>query len=55
MLRGGGTFRLLFVTSTQRDAQSADIADYNAFVQTSAKAGHSAITDDMGDQFKVLG
>ncbi len=52
---GGDTFRLLFVTSTGRNAQSTDIADYNAFVQTSAKAGHSAITDDMGDQFKVLG
>ena len=54
-VEGGESFRLLFVTSTQRDAQSADIADYNAFVQASAKAGHSAITDDMGDQFKVRG
>ena len=54
-VEGGDTFRLLFVTSTQRDAQSSDIADYNAFVQARAKAGHSAITDDMGDQFKVLG
>ena len=54
-VEAGERFRLLFVTSTQRDAQSADIADYNAFVQTRAKAGHSAITDDMGDQFKVLG
>ena len=51
----GESFRLLFVTSTGRNAQSTDIADYNAFVQTRAKAGHSAITDDMGDQFKVLG
>ena len=54
-VEAGESFRLLFVTSTQRDAQSADIADYNAFVQARAKAGHSAITDDMGDQFKVLG
>ena len=54
-VEGGESFRLLFVTSTGRDAQSADIADYNAFVQARAKAGHSAITDDMGDQFKVLG
>ena len=38
-----------------RDALSTDIADYNTFVQTRAKAGHSAITDAMGDQFKVLG
>ena len=54
-VEGGESFRLLFVTNAQRDAQSADIADYNAFVQARAKAGHSAITDDMGDQFKVLG
>ncbi len=52
---GAEGFRLLFVTSTGRDAQSTDIADYNTFVQNSAKAGHSAITDAIGDQFKVLG
>ncbi len=51
----GDRFRLLFVTSTGRNAQSTDIADYNTFVPTRAKAGHSAITDDIGDQFKVLG
>ena len=54
-LSDGDSFRLLFVTSTGRNAQSTDIADYNTFVQTRAKAGHSAITDDIGDQFKVVG
>ena len=54
-VEAGESFRLLFVTSTGRNAQSTDIADYNAFVQTRAKAGHSAITDDIGDQFKVVG
>ena len=54
-VEGGDRFRLLFVTSTGRNATSTHIADYNAFVQARAKAGHSAITDDMGDQFKVLG
>ena len=43
------------MTSTGRNAQSSDIADYNTFVQTRAKAGHAAITDAMGDQFKVVG
>ncbi|MYH77938.1 MAG: hypothetical protein F4134_09485, partial [Acidimicrobiaceae bacterium] len=39
----GDRFRLLFVTSTKRNAASADIADYNAFVQTRAAAGHAEI------------
>ena len=34
----GDSFRLLFVTSTSRDATSADIADYNAHVQSAADA-----------------
>ena len=54
-VEGGDSFRLLFVTSSGRNAYSNNIADYNTFVQTSAKAGHSAITDDMGDLFKVVG
>ena len=54
-VEGGESFRLLFVTSTGRDATSTEIADYNTFVQTRAKAGHSSITDAMGDQFKVVG
>ena len=54
-LSAGDSFRLLFVTSTTRNARATDIATYNTFVQTRAKAGHSAITDSCGDQFKVVG
>ena len=54
-LSAGDNFRLLFVTSTRRDARASDIATYNTFVQTRAKAGHSAITDSCGNQFKVIG
>ena len=32
----GQSFRLLFATSTTRNATSSDIADYNSFVQTRA-------------------
>jgi len=32
----GDTYRLVFVSSTRSDAQSADIADYNAHVQAAA-------------------
>ncbi len=39
----GARFRLLFITSTTRNAQSADIADYNSHVQAAAAAGHAAI------------
>ena len=42
-LNAGDMFRLLFVTSTMRDATSSDIADYNSFVQNAAAAGHAAI------------
>ncbi len=48
-------FRLLFITSTKRDATATAIATYNTFVQTQAKAGHSAISDSYGNLFKVLG
>ena len=54
-LSAGDNFRLLFATSTTRRADATDIATYNTFVQTRAKAGHSAITDSCGNQFKVLG
>ena len=39
----GGLFRLLFASSTMRDASSADIADYDAHVRTAAAAGHADI------------
>ncbi|MYK86290.1 MAG: hypothetical protein F4025_07825, partial [Synechococcus sp. SB0669_bin_7] len=54
-LASGATFRLLFVTSTTRNADTAGIATYNTFVQDRAKAGHSAISDSCGDLFKVVG
>ena len=54
-LASGASFRLLFVTSTTRDATATDIATYNTFVQDRAKAGHSAISDSCGNLFKVVG
>ena len=39
----GDQFRLLFLSSTKRDATATDIADYNTFVQARAAAGHVAI------------
>ena len=54
-LTSGTNFRLMFVTSTERDATSADIETYNSFVRTRAKAGHSEITDGCGNRFTVLG
>ena len=42
-LTAGAEFRLLFLSSTKRDALSSDIADYNTFVQARAAAGHADI------------
>ncbi len=53
-LAAGTKFRLLFATSTRRNASATDIATYNTFVQTRAKAGHSAISDSCGNLFKVV-
>ena len=50
----GDQFRLLFVSSTTRDATSSDIADYDAHVQSAAAAGHTAI-QSYSAQFKALG
>ena len=50
----GESFRLLFVSSTTRDATATDIGTYNSFVQTAAKAGHSDISDGVGDGFKAV-
>ena len=49
----GQSFRLLFVTSTHRDANSANIGVYNSFVQGRANAGHTAI-QGFGDEFRAL-
>ena len=50
----GAQFRLLFLSSTKRDAVSTDIADYNTFVQTRAAAGHTDIRDYSAG-FRVVG
>ena len=47
-------FRLLFVTSTTRNAASTNIADYNRFVQGRAGAGHSSIRS-FSSKFRVVG
>ena len=53
-LNDGDKFRLLFITSTTRDATATDIGTYNTFVQTNAKT-HSAISNSCGNLFKVVG
>ncbi len=42
-LSTGDKFRLLFLSSTQRNAGSIDIVDYNSFIQGRAAAGHTDI------------
>ena len=49
----GESFRLLFVSSTTRNATSADINDYNNHVIAAAGAGHSAI-QAFKDGFRVI-
>ena len=43
VLAAGAKFRLLFITSTTRNAVPTAIADYNRFVQGRAAAGHPDI------------
>ena len=50
----GEVFRLLFITEDMRDATSANIADYDAFVRDAARKGHTAI-QLYADQFRVVG
>ena len=50
----GGKFRLMFLSSTTRNATSANIADYNSFVQGRAAAGHTAIRP-YSTGFRALG
>jgi len=54
-ISASNTFRLLFIASTRWNGTSSDIADYNSFVQTWAKAGHSGIRDACGNPFKAVG
>ena len=44
-LTTGARFRLLFLSSTTRNANSSDIADYNTHVQNAAAAGDADIQD----------
>ena len=54
-LSGGDTFRLIFVTSETRTAQSTDIDDYNAWVQSVvARNGHARLLP-YGGLVKVIG
>ena len=48
----GDSFRLLFVTSATTRVESADIADYNAHVQTAA--GNNSSLADFSGQFRAL-
>ena len=50
----GDQFRLLFLSSTKQDATLSDIADYNAFVQNRAAAGHPDIQAH-NSGFRVVG
>ena len=52
-LEAGDRFRLLFLSSTQRNASSTDIADYNGFVQGLAGAGHADI-QAYSSQFRAV-
>ena len=53
-LADGDKFRLIFVSSTERNASSSDIEVYNTFVQDRAAAGHVDIRD-YSSQFQVVG
>ena len=50
----GDQFRLLFLSSTKRDATATDIATYNTFIQTRAAAGHADI-QAYSAGFRVVG
>ena len=53
-LGAGDRFRLVFLSSTTRNAQSTNIADYNSFIQDRAAAGHADIRQ-YSSAFKVVG
>ena len=50
----GDKFRLLFLSSTKRNAASDDIAVYNTWIQNRAAAGHDDI-QDYSTGFRVVG
>ena len=53
-LPNGDKFRLLFLSSTKRNATVTTISNYNTFVQTRAAAGHTDI-QSYSTGFKVVG
>ena len=50
----GDQFRLIFLSSTRRNATSSSMSSYNTFVQDRAAAGDSALAD-YSSLFKVVG
>ena len=50
----GDRFRLIFLSSTERNATSSSINTYNTWIQTRAAAGHTALTD-YSSLFKAVG
>ena len=53
-LSAGDEFQLIFLSSTKRNANSTNIADYNTFLQNLATAGHAAI-QTYNSGFTVVG
>ena len=53
-LTGGDKFRLIFLSSTKRNADPTNIATYDTFIQGLAAAGHDDI-QDYSDGFHVVG
>ncbi len=49
----GVPFRLVFVTSTTRNATASNIDTYNTFVQTAAMSGHASVRPHRG-KFRAL-
>ena len=53
-LGAGDRFRLVFLSSTTRNGSSANIADYNTWIQNQASAGHADI-QGYSSTFRVVG
>ena len=53
-LGAGDRFRLIFISSTTRNATATAIGDYNTFVQTAASNGHTDIQSH-SSTFRVVG
>ena len=53
-LNNGDKFRLLFASSTTRNARATINVEYDTFIENRAKAGHSAITDGCAGKFTSL-